>query len=160
MTDFFLEQQDANLRDNFYEETDEYFNRCVNYAQFLKQPLNLGMFVPCDMEGNILEQPKTEYDPISLWNSGEVDEKYNDLISEYEQAKERVLFEGFEIVYVDPEEFENIEKVVVNDNCYVGIKYCDENEIRLNDVSQKSTIEDLITHDITLTKSAQKQLGL
>ena len=31
--------------------------RAINYAKFLKQPLKLEMFVPCDDEGNILKAP-------------------------------------------------------------------------------------------------------
>lgn len=32
--------------------------RILKYANFLKQPLILGMFVPCDENGNVLEEPK------------------------------------------------------------------------------------------------------
>lgn len=54
-----------------------------NYANFLKQPLTLGMFVPCDEEGNPLR-------PV-----GAPFMKYE--VEAYQQAKERVLFEGFKL---------------------------------------------------------------
>ena len=63
-----------------------------NYAKFLKQPLKLEMFVPCDDEGNILEEPKIEED---------VDEHTTQIFAQYQydldKSKEKVLFEGFKI---------------------------------------------------------------
>ena len=83
MTDFVLELGKTNQ----IELSDEAFIDVVlNYAQFLKQPLTLGMFVPCDEDGNILET----YDP------------------RHQQAKERVLFE-FQLEYLgwDNSDMEN-----------------------------------------------------
>ena len=57
----------------------------VKYGLFLKQPLELWMFVPCDKEGNVLEAVPYYTDGI---------EKVN----EYKKAKERCLFEGFKSV--------------------------------------------------------------
>ena len=62
-----------------------------NYATFLKKPLKLEMFVPCDDEGNILEEPKIEEEDI--------DEHTTQIFAQYQydldKAKEKVLFEGF-----------------------------------------------------------------
>ena len=63
-----------------------------NYAKFLKQPLKLEMFVPCDEEGDILEEPEDYEQRLPNMMT-----EYNDEIYRYEQAKEKVLFEGFEI---------------------------------------------------------------
>lgn len=64
-----------------------------NYATFLKQPLKLEMFVPCDEEGNILEEPKIEEE--------DVDEHTTQIFAQYQydldKSKEKVLFEGFKI---------------------------------------------------------------
>ena len=60
-------------------------SRTYNYAIFLKQPLELWMFVPCDEDGNVLEVVPYYADGI---------EKVN----EYKKAKERCLFEGFKSV--------------------------------------------------------------
>lgn len=60
-----------------------------NYATFLKQPLKLEMFVPCDDNGNILEEPKKEnYTQEELENSL-MGCDYLD----YNKAKVKVLFE-------------------------------------------------------------------
>ena len=62
-----------------------------NYATFLKQPLKLEMFVPCDKNGNIIPIPKSEDVPdmppdlqAEYWYSWE---------SDFNKAKEKVLFE-------------------------------------------------------------------
>jgi hypothetical protein len=76
MTDYVLEEnKDLSLKNSF--------RQCINYAIFLKQPLKLGMFVPCDEDGNVLITP-TEFNPI-YWSE------------QYKKAKENVLFEGFEV---------------------------------------------------------------
>ena len=73
-----------------------------NYATFLKQPLKLEMFVPCDDEGNILEEPTMEKygwysanhpEEQSGWMYEEGEDKYYEAIKVYEVAKEKVLFE-------------------------------------------------------------------
>ena len=89
MSDFVLEK-------NILDEKE--IKQIINYANFLKQNLKLEMFVPCDDDGNILEE-----------------------INIYEKAKEKVLFKGFsmnkhyatfesddEIFYIDEEFCENI----------------------------------------------------
>ena len=70
----------------------EYRRLRDNYDDFLEQPLKLEMFVPCDEEGDILEEP-TNYEQ-RLPN---MMTEYNDEIYRYKQAKEKVLFEGFHI---------------------------------------------------------------
>lgn len=58
------------------------------HRQFLKQSLELGMFVSCDEHGNVLENDNlTEYDR----------EMYFEEEMKYQQAKEKCLFEGFEL---------------------------------------------------------------
>lgn len=76
MTDFVLEQNK-----NLQWTDNDILHTIVNYAQFLKQPLELWMFVPCDENGNVLEDPQIFIDLR---------------IEKYQQAKERCLFEGFE----------------------------------------------------------------
>ena len=58
MTDFVLEQ--LNEQNSRTKPMREVFNSLEKYAKFLKQPLKLEMFVPCDEEGNVLEEPKIE----------------------------------------------------------------------------------------------------
>lgn len=64
-------------------------NEIFSYANFLNQPLTLGMFVPCDEDGNVLEEPKGT-DLNSSFFEMQVD--YN-LEKKYKQAKDKVLFD-------------------------------------------------------------------
>ena len=115
----------------------------VSYANFLKQPLTLGMFVPCDEEGNVLE----EY--IKTTHENHLD-KYSICrhISKteikYQQAKDKVLFEGFEIC----NRTSNIDCVVCKDD-HISLK-----------LLKGKTVEDLIYLNLKLTPNAIKQLKL
>lgn len=87
MTDFVLEQN-KKLKN----ATDAYDQYCkiVNYANFLKQPLKIEMFVPRDADGNVLEEK-------SIFNT--TDEDYifdSESFDKYQQAKDEVLFEYYE----------------------------------------------------------------
>lgn len=77
MTDFVLEHPAST-------DYEWQLSNHLRYANFLKQTKQLWMFVPCDEDGNILEEPDL------------IDERYNLKLLNYEQAKEKVLFEGFE----------------------------------------------------------------
>lgn len=58
MTDFLIEQRKELLRKIDYKEKLElYTNIVYAYANFLKQKLELWMFVPCDENGEVLEKP-------------------------------------------------------------------------------------------------------
>ena len=139
MTDFVLE----NAKQPYVEGTK--YKDLVNYANFLKQPLKLEMFVPCDEDGDILEEP-TNYEKRLLNMMTE----YNDEVYIYYQAKEKVLFEGF--------------KVIKQDNITITIEYdhfqLDYNKV-LNVFANHRTIEDLAKYNlIELTENAIKQIGL
>ena len=80
------------------DKTDSEYRRLRdNFDYFIEQPLTLGMFVPCDEEGIILSECTYLYD---VYKNLSNDEKrdYKLRCENYQQAKERVLFEGFEIV--------------------------------------------------------------
>ena len=134
---------------------DEFCNKCSNYANFLKQPLTLGMFIPCDEEGNILEEP----DHSMYFTATTIGEdKYNNDAYEYEQAEERVLFEGFHVIGVDKNychiELKNADLWIVFYNGKICLEYS------FNEETSIYTIEDIIEYNLTLTDSAIKQLGL
>lgn len=86
MTDFVLEQ--LNEENSRTRPIRSVLNALEGYANFLKQPLKLEMFVPCDEEGEILnyneilESVKEGTETWGIW----------------ETAKEKVLFEGFESI--------------------------------------------------------------
>lgn len=148
MTDFVL----GLAGDRSFAAKDYAFaNPIINYAQFLKQPLKLEMFVPCDEDGNVLEEPSVE-------NSKYLDDNYawNDYVNHhkldidklnYQKAKEKVLFkvefkkdasyffkslEGYQVVEYNPN----------RNKFYFGLE----------------TIEDLTCHNLELTESAIKQI--
>ena len=89
MTDFVLEQ-DITLSESKF--------KIVNYANFLKKPLKLGYFIPCDENDVPLEEPSLYFE----WNKEEPEEwifTCHDEIKncvKYHEAKKRVLFECFE----------------------------------------------------------------
>lgn len=114
------------------------------YKDFLQQPLELWMFVPCDEDGNVLEVPKYYGEKYT----DDIPEKELILHEEFVQAKERCLFDGFKI----------------NDD---ELSICDENSIihlfwnyvgKWNIAHGIKTIEDLVTYNLELTTNAQKQL--
>ncbi len=77
LTDYILEQFKLLQSDKINK--DLFIERVIRYTNLLKQPLELGYFVACDLEGNVLE------------------EKNIDLSKDYEyqrflEAKSRVLF--------------------------------------------------------------------
>lgn len=99
MVEFVLETVDKDVESFINLENqivNEYF-LIENYANFLSQPLTLGMFVPCDEEGNVLEEPYNYSD----WRKSNNFDRHNyddvEILQQYQQAKEGVLFEGFEV---------------------------------------------------------------
>ena len=115
------------------------------YAKFLIQPLQLGMFVPCDENGNVLEEPKRWNDYLQFPDSFDGNKEWGELYN-YELAIERILFKGlyWEGNYV----IGNMPDEMI----YVDEEFC-----------QDMTIEDFfntIISKIELTPTAIKQIGL
>ena len=81
-----------------YEQIDcvhRFQDVTYKYAKFLGQKPTLGMFVPCDEDGNVLEEPKN----FKEWCVKALNTTYDLDLSKYEiyqQALSRVVFEGFE----------------------------------------------------------------
>lgn len=161
------------------------------YAKFLKQPLTLGMFVTCDEDGNIYidyhsHQPKegTVYEPyqglfevskkgkdIELLNEPQFwkedqryynKRKYDEAFQKYQEAKQRVLFEGWNFSY----DFPGTITIVNNDGIYLGL-YKSDLKFRISDAKggklALTDIESFINKakfEIILTESAKQQIGL
>lgn len=68
--------------------------RCHDYAQLLKQEPELWMFVPCDEDGKVISKPDFKFRSSERWGVSEVTPQWN----KYQTAKQRCLFEGFEVV--------------------------------------------------------------
>ena len=127
MTDFVLEQIEVK------QSTSEFKESVKNYAKFLNQPLKLEMFVPCDEDGYILEEPEVDKEEI-YENITQIFAQYQ---YELDKAKENIIFEGFENSTID-------ELKIMFKTCKLNI------------------IEDFLNYkeEIQLTENAVKQIGL
>jgi len=131
MTDFVLEQKDSYYNQRFF--------KIEKYANFLKQPLELWMFVPCGDNGNFLEEPGSA--PVYTHS-----EKY---LNDWKQAKKRCLFANFrmsgKILCIEESLF------MISKNYNRSFKNYGNIEMILNKY---------LTKDIKLTKTAKKLIGL
>ena len=122
-----------------------------NYDALLKQPLQLGFFVPCDENGNVL-------DPSDAFRSCEKGFLYG-------KAKERVLFKGFinkntrsnRKQFELSREFRKYINFDIIETDAFGLFFYDSR----NEKSRLNTIEDLLKfQEFELTPTAIKQIGL
>ena len=72
--------------------TDNILGEIFAYNDFLKQLLQLWMFIPCGEDGEPLEEP-INYEDWKL--NGTSNKHSNNFCKEYQKAQERVLFKGF-----------------------------------------------------------------
>lgn len=133
MTDFVLNQAgwyESKIRISEHE----FAQRVLKYANFLKQPLELWMFVPLDKDNNLLEQPKELY----YINRDGCFDKYSFKDAEllYNKAKERVLFENWDYngqmkaVYQDTFYLLlNPCQFIIEENLGIGCEYLSDNKI-------------------------------
>jgi len=160
MTDFVLETKNKSITETEkfniieWQKKCEAFNKIITYASILKQPLKIQMFVPCDEDGNVLDNPE-EHFPTGNNN---LEEHIFIKQKQYKQAKEKVLFEGFKStgrfkVSSGFEDFSFLKYKNGNTQVYVT----DYTKEELNE-SLCYTIEDLIKYKLTLTENAIKQL--
>lgn len=129
----------------------------VAYANFLSQPLTLGMFVPCKLVGGVwvvLEDPVN----YSAFEVGMSRKDFNFCFpdcQEYQEAKDRVLFEGFEKIITNNSGSFEIMRDGFQVYYYKSIPdYC----LWLGSQKEK-LVEDLVKHNLELTQTAQKQLS-
>lgn len=120
-----------------------------NFDLFCEQPLKLEMFVPCDQDGNVLED---------VTGQGMI-HYYVEKVHRFLTAKEKVLFEGFEFYETHSEGMDKKLNLFVFPYTEKTLGLTKKEEsfrtwFRLNN------IEDLVQCDLTLTPNAIKQLGL
>lgn len=120
------------------------YSKIINYANFLSLTPEIWQFVPCDSDGNVLEEPLLEHFTDCTDEQNAKDYIYN--LEKYQTAKERCYFEGFEFV----------EKYSYGFKLRVAFDDYEEFITILNE----ETIEDLLTYSVnfdwTLTATAQK----
>lgn len=116
--------------------------KIYNHAKFKKLPLQLGFFVPCDEDGNVLENKSCNKScsPSDFSEDGRCGENgcYNQS-KQYQQAQERVIFDSFYVF--DDTLYQNDEMF------WVG---------QFGD----TTIEDLTPFNLTITENAIKKYNL
>ena len=104
------------------------------------------MFVPCDEDGNILKEPKRWEDYLQYPDSFDGNKEWDELY-DYQQAKEKVLFEGNEF----------------RKTGYVNFLTINEDTFAFHDFNMKFknlTVEFLAQYNLQLTENAIKQIGL
>ena len=145
MTAFVLEREmsDKTIMKRFVEICD--------YANFLNQHLTLGMFVPCDEDGNVLEQPTAK----NSLNTIDHDLR----LMNYKEAKDKVLFEGFEYAKTHSIGMEKVLDLFVFPYTETKIGLTKKSE-GFRTWFKLEKIEDLVQCNLTLTPNAIKQLKL
>ena len=159
MTDFVInESTNKQVSKNFSGFTDIVNNKklsydnIISYANFLKQPLTLGMFVPCDENGNVLSEKYSAKEDAE-------NKSFTKLSNEYQQAKERCLFEGFKVMSQDL--YDNYFELELHGKDF-WITFVN-NECQIEEDFEIENIEHLLMNsleDLELTQTTIKQIGL
>ena len=132
-------------------------NLLNNYAQFLRMPLSLNMFLPVDSEGNILKEPKNYATWKSLKHNSEITEidsgnVFFDENRVFQKAESKILFDGFISAYNGF----SVARLVASYNPSIELSF-NKNDLAF----QKYTdVESLISlHEIYLSPYAMKRIG-
>lgn len=157
MTDFVLENEDYVIE---YHNTIRGFELIKNYANFLKQPLKLEMFVPHDEDGNVLNEPEQFKEWLKSDHYFNASESVSHQCRMYQKAKEKVLFNNFKSIgrFKVSSGFEDISILKYkngNTKAYVIDYTVEETKAQVC-----YTIEDLIKFKLTLTENAKKLINL
>ncbi len=146
MIDYVLERSDKSISEYSIAETfkngAKITNEIFEYAKFLKIPITISMFIPCDKNGNVLNEVK-EFD-----NSVGSDENYNRALRNYKIAKENVLFKGFSI----KERNCNNSFFKYIENGFIYVYYFNEKSQKFEPNTDFKTIEDLIPYNLEILK--------
>lgn len=126
---------------NEFTTAQDFIDKVTNYANFLKQPLTLGQFVPCDEDGNVLEEPNNDF---------RGHENYSKRLDIYNEAKSRVLFEGFE-AHESNSKTRSIK--MMDADFYIFWNFSDG--FGWQKSKGINTIQDLVPYNLTLTPSVK-----
>lgn len=148
MTEFVLSYKYTNETPVYNQQSDK-LRRIERYAEFLNQPLKLGMFIPCDLDDNVLALPKHWKDYLEYPESFDGNKEWEELYA-YQEAKERVLFEG---VYCNKQ-----RKGYCVQQTGQGHLLGAYTSGKIN--SRYKKIEDLTDRNLVLTQTALKQIGI
>lgn len=156
MTDFVLSILNNISPNNFVKGVES----IRAYAEFLKQPLTLGMFVPCDEDGNLWAYPPTNEEwEWAKKDSTEAEQSFKQKEYLFNKAKSRVLFEGFHIVDFEEHQVETLKQTSFLQ--WDDIEIASKKEWEDNWDFEYPTIESLSINnnvEITLTATAIKSI--
>ena len=130
MTDFVLEQSKLKFTNSGRWDEARWYNS-LKYANFLKQPLTLGMFVSCD-DGNVLEIPTKENSNNTI--------DHDTKLMDYNDSKSKVLFNGFYVTYSSD------NKIYLENEKGQTVFFWKKNQ-------SAKTIQDLIPYNLDLSVS-------
>jgi hypothetical protein len=122
MTDYISQKRDIMDREMSNQDRLTILESILHYSNFLKTPLNLGMFIPCDEKFNILKQPNHYRRYVSkdyLNENPKMSEKWVEKCEEYKKAESKILFKDF-YLFIDKED--NFEKYVANEGFVLSIE--------------------------------------
>lgn len=128
--------------------------QCLRYANFVSQKPELWMFIPCDEDGNVLEEPKNykEWLRKALNTPYELDlYKYE----QYQRSQSKVLFKGWKCLEKTKRGHYKLQK---EDG---DTMYLDTSEGVLNGTGHNNTLEYMqfiSTEPFELTETALKQI--
>ncbi|MVW92442.1 hypothetical protein FCL53_10745 [Elizabethkingia meningoseptica] len=152
MTDFVLSILNNTSPNNFVKGVEN----IRAYAEFLKQPLALWMFVPCDEDGKPLEEPKNYGIWIDLHNSSGSTMGFENH-EKYLKSKSRVLLEAFKLLsdYNGMYRLRNAQNVDITFDSYG----CYAEPFDSIPGKRINTIEEITYLDLTLTETAKQIYG-
>lgn len=136
-----------SLKENETLENEEmfyysFYRKANICADFYMQPLNIGMFFPCDENGNYWEYPPTkEEKEWAQKDSTEAELSYKQKEYNYLKAKEKVLFEGFKLDEDGYYAYDSEKDLWIDEEFCEGL-----------------TVNDMVQYDLTLTPAALKIL--
>ena len=144
------------------EKSDSEYRRLrENFDNFLEKPLKLGYFIPCDENDVPLEEPIN----FEVWerlhfNNGKT-EKGTIGFKEhekYQEAKQKVIFEGFEL-HNNKDAINNKLGLIIVFGGIISVLI--EGNNGLGGFSKNNiTIEDLVNFNLKLTETAKKEIGI
>lgn len=162
MTDFVLSILNNTSPNNFVKGVES----IRAYAEFLKQPLALWMFVPCDENNVPLEEPIISEFLLDSPGGSPIKSKNCHEAYKYRKAKSRVLFE--DAIKIDRSPYKCTKRLLIDlavdtpFRIYTELWYPDgkieRNEFP-NPKKPNMTIEDLVEYNLTLTETAKQIYG-
>lgn len=136
-----------------FKDGDCVVRRNDRFIHFMTQTITLGDFIECGEDGKLLEEPNAPLNYLA-WKYEEFGDvldsemtDYEDRLIEYQAAKDRVIFEGFELG---------------NETSEVYQIYSDDHRLIFNkqtgECLRTPLVENLIELGVTLTQSKYESL--